>query len=122
MSKPNSEPEKTQLKDNTDKESKTVEGWHDLFQSCPDIADEIFSHLNLEEIYQLCEVCSDWNQAVHDDSNKVQARLANIMLHKATVEGGQQSESWIEETTSMKELFLMEDATMIAMILVIMGC
>ena len=86
MSRPNSEPEKTQLKNNKDQKARTVEGWHDLFLSCPDIADEIFDHLDLEEIYQLCKVCSDWNQAVHD-SKKVQERLAETTLHKAAVEG-----------------------------------
>ena len=86
MSRPNSEPEKTQLKNNTDQKARTVEGWHDLFIKCPCIADQIFDHLDLEEIYQLCEVCSDWNQAVHD-SKKVQERLAETTLHKAAVEG-----------------------------------
>ena len=86
MSRPNSEPEKTQLKNNKDQKARTVEGWHDLFIKCPCIANQIFSQMNLEEILQMCEVCEDWNQAVHD-SKKLQKRLAETTSHKAAVEG-----------------------------------
>ena len=86
MSKPSLEHEKTELKINNDPKARTVEGWHGLFLSCPDIADEIFGHLDLEEIYQLCEVCPDWNQAVLH-SKKVQDRMSEVSLHRAAVEG-----------------------------------
>ena len=64
----------------------TVKGWHDLFIKCPQIADHIFSQMNLEEILQLTEVCEDWGQAVQN-SKMVQDRLSDVKLHKAAVEG-----------------------------------
>ena len=86
MARPNSEPEKTQSKNNPDQKARTVEGWHDLFIKCPHISDQIFSQMNLEEILQLCEVCEDWGQAVQN-SKMVQDRLSDVKLHKAAVEG-----------------------------------
>ena len=64
----------------------TVEGWHDLFIKRPQIADQIFSMMTLEDILQLTEVCEDWGQAVQT-SEKVQGRLNEVSLHKAAVEG-----------------------------------
>ena len=86
MSRPNSEPEKTQLINNKDQNARTVQGWHDLFLSCPDIADQIFSQMNLEEVLKLTEVCEDWSQAVLH-SKKVQDRVSQVSLHKAAVQG-----------------------------------
>ena len=86
MSKYNSEPEKTQLKNNKDQKARTVQGWHDLFLSCPDIVDQIFSQMNLEEVVKLAEVCEDWSQAVLH-SKKVHDRVSQVSLHKAAVQG-----------------------------------
>ena len=81
-----SEPRKTHLINNKDQKARTVQGWHDLFLSCPDIADQIFSQMNLEEVVKLAEVCEDWSQAVLH-SKKVHDRVSQVSLHKAAVQG-----------------------------------
>ena len=71
---------------NKDQKVQAVQGWHDLFLSCPDIADKIFSQMNLEEVLKLTEVCEDWSQAVLH-SKKVHDRVSQVSLHKAAVQG-----------------------------------
>ena len=95
MSKYNSEPEKTQLINNKDQKARTVQGWHDLFLSCPDIADQIFSQMNLEEVLKLTEVCEDWSQAV------LHSKKAQDRVKSESSESAQGGCTWMDECSQI---------------------